>query len=581
MKRSRFRSWYARKRRETDDRQDQSSDESEVELVEHPEGRCVSSESSSSEGVQCNDDDYPGNESDSDSEQSQDSVQNQDADHLRREHNLDLNAEQEVNVNYEDDIAVGVGSGEDDLNNTISSASGGSDNSDHHVSSEGEASSDGLWFGERKPNPNLFLNPLVDQMGTLETEGAEMPLAGGGNIRVRAKIIGAVADLPAKALFMRMCQYNGRHSCFNCLSSGGRYDLGNITIQVFPYSRNYEPRIQDDMIDFAERALEARQQDPDATVYGVRGPTLMLPLLPNIVECLGIDIMHGVFLNLMRTLLRLFFENEYPNEPFNIAPFVNIVDVRLKNIKPPSSFQRLPRSIKKELALHKASDLKYLMMYYSLPVFLGILPLRYWLHHSKLVSAISLLCQESVSQGQINSAEEQLHSYVSDFQLLYGVRHVGLNLHQLLHLCDVVRNLGPAWVYSCFFYESLNGDLSKLVHGTRHAALQISSSSSVFMNLRVMVNEMDNSDAKQLCLKFLSMQEKAKITEIIDHKTAVVGKFQNCHPVPRCVSVFIQDTFDFVGGRFRYFYRLKKKKELCTTQKATPVPKRKSHVMFK
>ncbi|KAK3916998.1 Zinc finger protein 280C [Frankliniella fusca] len=268
----------------------ESSDESEVELVEHPEGCCVFSQSTSSEEVQCNDDDYCGNESDSDSEQCQ------------------------------DDIAVGVESGEDDLNNSISSASGGSDNSDHHVSSEGEATSDG--------------------------EGE------------------ASSDVKG------------------------------------------EENVANDM-----------------------------PLFP------------GAHLTLRQSLL--FLENEYPNEPFNIAPFVNIVDVRLKYIKPSSSFQQLPRSIKKELALHKAFDLKYLMMYYSLPVVLGILPLRNWLYYSK-----------------------------------------------------------------------------------------------------VMVNEMDNSDAKQLCLKFMSMQKKAKITEIIDHKTAVVGKFQNCHPVPRCVFVFIQDTFDFVGGRF-------------------------------
>ncbi|KAK3916377.1 Halomucin [Frankliniella fusca] len=526
--RSRFRKWYTRRRRETDDRQVQSSDESEVELPENQaagppasnkRGRFVSSESSSSERIQSNDENDHGNESNSDSKQSQGSVRTQDSDNLRRDqmvHQLDLNGQQEPNGNDNNEVAVGGGSGEEsdvnsdgsgeeshvnsdhgdnvggnDLDNSFSSASGGSDNSEPRISSEEDATSEdegeenladdmplfpgahltlrqsllsiltfsithklsgvciadllslialhcgpneiglktlyrfksyfsmigkksincyyycsvceillpnqntqcqnclgrhevayflsfpivdqlkvmysregfreslnfkrlrrkknednlediydgkiyqeqinngflanpdnisffmyfdgvslfksskfsiwplylsinelkfqdrvkkenvvlaGLWFGKSKPNPNLILSPLVDQMWTLEREGAVMTLARGGQIRVRGKIIGAVADLPAKALFMRMTQYNGRYSCFNCMSSGGRFDMGNNTIQVFPYSRIWEPRNEDEMVDFAEQAVEARRQDPDASVYGIRGPTLMLSL---------------------------------------------------------------------------------------------------------------------------------------------------------------------------------------------------------------------------------------------------------------------------------------------------------------
>lgn len=131
---------------------------------------------------------------------------------------------------------------------------------------------------------------------------------------------------------------------------------------------------------------------------------------------------------------------------------MHIVDLRLQAIKPPSSFTRGPRSIKKELAMLKASDLKIFMFYYSLPVLLGILPERYWFHHRQLVTAIAILCQESISLQEIDVAEEMLHSYVRDFEVLYGLRHLSLTFHQLLHLPMFVRNLGPAWVFSCFFF---------------------------------------------------------------------------------------------------------------------------------
>jgi hypothetical protein len=198
-------------------------------------------------------------------------------------------------------------------------------------------------------------------------------------------------------------------------------------------------------------AYIARQQDPEATVYGVKGPTLLFSLLPNMIDCVAIDVMHGVCLGIMRTLTDLWFGSDFTGSPFSIADRVNIVDARLMRIKPPQNCQKTPRSIKKELALFKASDYKLFLLTYSLPVLLGILPAVYWEHHCKLVSAISLLSQDSISHEQIDVADELLHNYVKDFQQLYGLRYIGLNLHQLLHFCLVVRNLGPLWVYSCFF----------------------------------------------------------------------------------------------------------------------------------
>ena len=47
------------------------------------------------------------------------------------------------------------------------------------------------------------------------------------------------------------------------------------------------------------------------------------------------------------------------------------------------------------------------------------------------------------------------------------------NVHQLLHLADCVRNLGPLWSYSCFMFESLNGKLKRHCHGTQAPHLQV------------------------------------------------------------------------------------------------------------
>ncbi|KAJ1520365.1 hypothetical protein ONE63_003500 [Megalurothrips usitatus] len=440
----------------------------------------------------------------------------------------------------------------------------------------------GIWFGKTKPNPNLFLGPLHNTLSVLENDGANVTLPCGENVLVKFKLLGVVADMPAKSTFMRLRQFNGAYSCFNCMEKGGRYDLGNSTVQVFPYNRNYQLRDNAEMVEYGRLAFEARLNDPDSSVYGVKGPTLLSIMLPNFVSCMAIDIMHGAFLGVMKTVAGLWFHTEHAGSPFSISDFVQVVDERLKSIKPPLSFQRLSRSLYKEFAQMKASDWKIFFFFYSLPVLNGILPQPYWLHHCKLVMAIAVLCQESISIEEIDAADDLLHSYVEQFQELYGLRYMSLTFHQLLHLGLVVKNLGPSWVYSCFFYESLNGELARLVHGSRYVALQICSSSSVFMNLTVMISTMPDGAAKDLCLKFKKRgTTQVKICENIDHQTDVVGKMVKCFPVPELITGLLRDSFNLVGGMCKYFYRLKRKKVVATnTIHAFPVESIKSVCLF-
>lgn len=423
----------------------------------------------------------------------------------------------------------------------------------------------GIWFGKSKPNPNLFLVPFQEKLSTLENDGVNLALPNGDNILVKVKLLGVVGDMPAKSTFMRLRQFNGAYSCFNCMEKGGRYDLGNTTVQVFPYDRNFQPRNNEEMIEYGRLAAEAREADPDSSVFGVKGPTLLSIMLPNMILCMGIDIMHGVFLGVTKTLAHLWFDTQYSGLPFSISAFVRVVDERLKKIRPPSSFPRVPRSLAKEFAQFKASDWKIFFFYYSLPVLAGILPHQYWLHHCKLVMAIAILCQESISLEEIDSADNLLHSYVAEFQELYGIRYMSLTFHQLLHLCSVVKHLGPAWVYSCFFYESLNGELARLVHGSRYVALQICSSSAVYMNLTVMISDMRIGAAKDLCLKF-QKGARINISENIDDDTDVVGKMQNCFPIPVNITRLLQESFDLVGGQCKYFCKLKKKGTIFTSE---------------
>ncbi|SMN12411.1 hypothetical protein SPBRAN_861 [uncultured Candidatus Thioglobus sp.] len=48
-----------------------------------------------------------------------------------------------------------------------------------------------------------------------------------------------------------------------------------------------------------------------------------------------------------------------------------------------------------------------------------------------------------------------------------------MNVHSLIHLCGSVQRCGPLWSYSCFGFESMNGNLKKHCHGTRNVLPQL------------------------------------------------------------------------------------------------------------
>lgn len=100
-----------------------------------------------------------------------------------------------------------------------------------------------------------------------------------------------------------------------------------------------------------------------------------------------------------------------------------------------------------------------------------------------------LLCGSSVTPNDIVRSQQLLMYFVMTFQPLYGGRYMTLNIHQLLHLPDCVRQLGPLWAYSCFYFETANGDITKLFHGTQNVDLQILSSVNIIQTLPTLIDK--------------------------------------------------------------------------------------------
>ena len=193
--------------------------------------------------------------------------------------------------------------------------------------------------------------------------------------------------------------------------------------------------------------------------------------------------MHGVLLGGQKLLLTLWFSSKFSNQHFSISSKVDSIDFRLNQILPSSEIKRLPRSVADHLKYWKASELRSFLLYYGLPTLYGLLSDNYFAHYTLFVHAIYILLQDSISEADLQEADRLLDGFCKSFSTLYEERFYTLNVHQLLHLVDDVRDQGPLYTHSCFSFEDKNGFILKLIHGTQFIDNQILSAVALCQKL--------------------------------------------------------------------------------------------------
>ncbi|XP_028408833.1 uncharacterized protein LOC114531425 [Dendronephthya gigantea] len=265
------------------------------------------------------------------------------------------------------------------------------------------------------------------------------------------------------------------------------------------------------------------------TVNGVKGPSWLSQLSHfDLVNSIAIDYMHGVLLGTQKLLLTLWFSSKFSKTQFSISSKVQLVDARLRQISPTSEIKRLPRSIEEHVKYWKASELRSFLLYYGLPVLYGILPDNYFNHYALFVQALYILLKDSISDAELNEAERLIYNFCKSFSLLYAERFYTLNVHQLLHLADDVKELGPLYTHSCFTFEDKNGFILKLIHGTQCIDKQIFSAVTLTQKLPELRRKCLPKDSEMESLYLtLTRSSKSKFrTEILPHIYAISSTYQ-------------------------------------------------------
>ena len=352
----------------------------------------------------------------------------------------------------------------------------------------------GLWFGDKKPHANSFIYAFRSLFDNL-FEGVEIEILRENRmIKVRTILLSGTCDLTAKSHFLNFTQYNVAYGCPTCFLKGENIPIENqgSSVHVYRYRGNTKLRSSEECIEIANQAT------PENPISGIKGPSAFSKIMPNFLEGMGIDKMHGVDVGIVKKST-LLFDVKYRTYGFSLYQFIDIINARLFAIKPPKFVHRMPRSVGDLLHL-KASELRLWFFYYSIPIFKGILRSDLFNRYLLLVVAISVLNSDLVSPNSIFIAEDLLHKYVRQFEKLYGLQFCSINVHQFLHFPDCVRRLGPLWSFSCFEYESLNGQFLQLVHGTWHIDTQIAKSHFQFVKMVRHIQNLPEGSVQKFCL---------------------------------------------------------------------------------
>ena len=335
----------------------------------------------------------------------------------------------------------------------------------------------GLWFGSKKPFMLSFLKPIVKELEKLEN-GVEMKCRERGTFTMRAILLACICDLPARAILMNFVQYNGAYCCAKCLQRGESTASGKGHAHTFSFQDDNPKGPARSDASVKEAALKSHEQllnnKSSATVDGVKGISLLMGLKYfDTVKGTGIDYMHGTLLGVQKLLLNLWLSQRHSKEAFSIFKNLDDVEKRISQLKPPSNIKRAPRSIQETLKYWKASEFRAFLLYYGVPVLNNILPSHLFQHYILLVQATFLLLKDGITEADFQEAETCLIQFVQLFQCFYGLCFATLNLHQLLHLVDDCRELGPLYTHDCFSYEDKNRIILSFIHGTQCVASQI------------------------------------------------------------------------------------------------------------
>lgn len=317
----------------------------------------------------------------------------------------------------------------------------------------------GAWFGPKKPDLDIILKPVLDNIDHLYYNGIQVKHINGIKV-VRAVLLLGVFDLPAKAAVADIKQFNGQYGCLYCTNPGKALKPGSL---VYLPQQCSADRTYSEMKNWASQAVTTGK-----AVFGVKGRSILDPHI-DITTGIPIDYMHAILEGVTKQFCLMWFNSKNHRSSFYLGRFAKQIDSKFK---PPAQFHRSPRSIN-NIRLWKAAEFRVWLLFYSVPVLRHFLPAEYLHHWCLLVFATHLLLSKNLPRVNIQVAEDSLRIFYKLIPDLCGDAACTANVHSLIYVTKFVKLWGPLWTHSLFGFENMNGHVRRLFHGSRQVLDQL------------------------------------------------------------------------------------------------------------
>lgn len=323
----------------------------------------------------------------------------------------------------------------------------------------------GIWYGESKPNFDLFQLHFVRQIKSLRDNGFNVKINEREHLYY-LNIEAALHDLPAKAASLKMKQFNGKFGCSICLHPGERLNQDSL-VWVYPFTEEeVELRTHANTCYHAEIAEQTGE-----IMFGVKGYSVVLDII-NIPTEIPLDYMHLVLEGECKRKLLILFDTRY-----NFMSQEDIMQINscIKNVKFPHDFSKKVKFINlKSIKKAKAGEIQILLLHLLLPLFKDILPDDIYCHFGLLVCSIQILNADVCTEADIYLAEALLREYRKLNKHFYEETAQTYTNHALCHLPKQRKEHGaPLVCMSNFVFEGFIATFKRQYHGTRGIVSQM------------------------------------------------------------------------------------------------------------
>ncbi|XP_039301708.1 uncharacterized protein LOC113005255 isoform X2 [Solenopsis invicta] len=315
----------------------------------------------------------------------------------------------------------------------------------------------GIFVGSGKPdNVNKYLQDFILEVLKLKSDGLVL-----NGVMHEVYIRCFICDAPARQYLKCIVGHGAYHACERCTQSG-EYEFHRMCYST----ETHTPRSDKDFVN---------QSDPEHHT-GI-SPLLILPV--RMVTQFVLDPFHLVLEGVTKRFMTFILKGTKSGMRLTAMKIAEIAE-RMKNLRAhiPSEFARKPRKMGlNELGKWKGTEWRLFLFYVGCIVLNDILPPTLYNLFLMLQCAMIILSTPRFSKNEsyIHFAQDVINNFVKicAHRGVFDKKFVVYNVHNLLHLCDDVKNFGVLTDYSAFPFESYLGQLKKLLRAPSNPLQQL------------------------------------------------------------------------------------------------------------